>query len=173
MARIQKKPQAKASDVENASASDGLAALHPNLTSTIAGREITVREYSFFESLEVAHKASALISDVADMLQNATLSYTTIRRLFGVHRDVVVALIAQSASVDKEWILGLQPLDAEILTSTWFSVNSGFFIHEAAVDLRERRAQLDAGLIGSMSSSNSVKPDLATSNNSGTSLSDS
>lgn len=154
MARTQKKPQPELSDAEQTSASDSLAALNPNITLSIAGREITLHEYSFFESLDAAYRASAFISDVADMMQNSTLSYALIRRLFGVHRDVVVALIAQSAKVDAEWVLSLEPMEAEILTSTWFSVNSGFFIHEAAVDLRERRAQLDIGLTGSTSLSN-------------------
>ena len=168
MARAHKKPQPESAGAEQVSAPDDLSALEPDIRLVIAGRDIVIREYSFFESLEVAHKASALIADVADMLQASLLSYTAIRRLFGVHSVVVVDLIAKSAGVEPEWILALPSNEAEILTSTWFSVNSGFFIHEAAVDLRERRAQHAAGLTGSRSSSNSASPDSATSTSSST-----
>lgn len=149
---------------ESNSAAAQLAELQPDVSVTIADRALVVREYEFFEGLEVAHRATAFIADVCAMARaDGTLRYDRIRRLFGVHREVVVAIAAQAAGVDPEWVAKLGRADAEQFMSAWFAANSGFFVHEVVVELREDRQRAAVlRLTGSSSSAGSLPPDLAT-----------
>ena len=45
-------------------AADDLAILHPDRTLVLGGRTIVLREYGFFEGLDVADRASAFIADL-------------------------------------------------------------------------------------------------------------
>ena len=118
-------------------AADELAVLKPDVTLPIEGRSVTFREYGFFEGLEIAHRLSPFIDDIAKQL-GAELRYDRVRRLFGVHKDLVVSAAAQSAGVEPEWVLALKGGSAELFMSTWFGVNASFFVHEAVVSLREQ-----------------------------------
>lgn len=148
---------------ESNSAADQLAVLNPDITLTIAGREITIREYSFFDGLEVAHRASAFIADMHDTCRDGELRFDRIRRLFGKHRDVVVSIAAQAAGVEPDWIAGLDRTDAEVFMSTWFGVTSGFFVHEVVMEMREERQRQAMSSTGSTSSPTSPPPASATS----------
>lgn len=146
------------------SAAAELAELSPDITLTLADRQITVREYGFFEGLDVAHRSSAFIGDMHDQCRDGQLRYDRIRRLFGKHADVVVAIAAEAAGVEPEWVRSLGKDDAETFMSTWFAVNAGFFVHEVVVEMREerQREQLLAGAkgpAGTNSSSSSPPPD--------------
>lgn len=139
-----KKPAA-----ETPSAAEDLASLQPNHELTVAGRQLVVREYSFFEGLEVAHHAAAFIADMHRMTAGGDLKYAQIRRLFGVHKDVIIKIAAQSADVEPEWVAGLQGNEAELFMSTWFAVNSSFFVHEVIVEMREARQRVLSTSTGS------------------------
>ena len=55
-----KLPAAPASET---AAADDLAILHPDRTLVLGGRTIVLREYGFFEGLDVADRASAFIAE--------------------------------------------------------------------------------------------------------------
>lgn len=133
-----------------------LDVFNPDAPLTIAGREVTVREYGFFDGLAVAHRAAGFIADMHDICKGGDIRYAQIRRLFGVHRDVVVAIAAESAGVEPEWIAGLSSEDAEVFMSTWFTVNSGFFVREVVVEMRE--AQQRAAMTSTGGSSSPASP---------------
>ena len=57
-----KLPAAPASDAT--ATADDLAILHPDRTLTLGGRAITLREYGFFEGLDVADRAAAFIAEM-------------------------------------------------------------------------------------------------------------
>ena len=164
MARKIERKKAPAA-AEQSSAADDLSVLKPEVTLTIGGREVTVREYGFFEGLEVAHRCAPFIADMLQMCADGTLRYAAIRRLFGPHRDAVVYAAAVAADVEPEWIHGLAPADADHFLSAWFTVNSGFFLREAAVEIEEvrLRERMRASGTSSTSSSASPSPALATS----------
>ena len=86
---------------EGASAADDLAVLHPDRTLPIGGREVTIREYGFFEGLDVADRASHFIADLVAASEDGTLRYTQVRRLFGRHRSVVPSIAAQAGDVER------------------------------------------------------------------------
>lgn len=146
-------------------ATEELAALSPDLTVELAGRELTVREYRVFEGLEIAAVAAGFIADVVDVCREGEFTYQRVRPLFGRHLDVVADLVSRSVRdtatgepVSADWIRSLQRReDLETLLSVWFGVNSGFFVHEAIVVMRQEqlRAVMDRG--GSTSSPDSPK----------------
>jgi hypothetical protein len=163
--KVQKKAPAAA---ELDSAADAVEALKPEASVTIAGRAIVVREYAYFEGLEVAHRAAGFIADLHAMATHGELRYATARRLFGKHEDVVVAIAAQAADVEPDWVRSLKPNAAEAFMSTWFAVNVGFFVREVVVEIQEEMRLRSMASSSTGSSPASPAPASAPSNNSGT-----
>lgn len=147
---------------EPSSAVADLSALQPDVTLTIADREVTLREYGFFEGLAVADTAAAFITDMQQCM-DGQLTYSRIRRLFGKHQAVVSAIAAQAGDVEPEWLRGLPPRDGELYMSTWFAVNSSFFVHELVVELQVRRSAAAATSTGLAPSPDSPAPGSAIS----------
>jgi hypothetical protein len=164
-------PAAPPSVDEAASAADDLAVLHPDRTLVIAGRTVTIREYGFFEGLEIADRASAFIADLVAASDAGTLRYAQVRRLFGRHRAVIPAIAAQAGDVEVAWLEVLAPDDLDLYLATWFAVNAAFFVREVLAEVRE--AQLleahplaASASAGAISSSDSPLPGTGTSSNS-------
>lgn len=172
MARTVKKPAPVAAEPTSSAAAD-LSALQPDITHTIGGRKVTIREYTFFEGLEVADKAAGFIADMAAQCADGSMTYARVRRLFGKHQAAVVEVAAQAADVEPEWLKALSATDAELFMSTWFAVNSGFFMHELVVELQVQRHSPAATSIGLASSPASPPPGSATSTAAADSPSDS
>lgn len=157
-------PGAAAKAAAPMSLPEQLAALKPDASLELAGRKITMREYGFFEGMEVAHKAASFIADIHEACKGGKLRYVAVRRLFGVHSDVVIEIAAQAADVDAAWVRTLNRDDAETFMSTWFGVNNSFFINEVIVEALEDRQLADLkARNGSSSSSTSPMPDSGTS----------
>ena len=157
-------PAAPASDAT--ATADDLAILQPDRTLTLGGRAITLREYGFFEGLDVADRAAAFIADLILASDDGALRYAHVRRLFGRHRAVIPAIAAQAGDVEVAWLEALPPDDLELYLATWFAVNAAFFVREVLAELREtqlREAQrLAAGAsAGAISSPDSPPPDTA------------
>lgn len=169
-------PPADASHTVEAQAAEGraaeqLAQLHPDRSLTLGGRAITIREYGFFEGLDVADRAGAFIDDLIVMSEDGRLRYAQVRRLFGRHRAVIPLVAAQAADVEVAWLLGLPEDEQELYMATWFAVNAGFFVREVLAELRERHLLLQAAELanastGSTASHDSPPPDSATSHDS-------
>ncbi len=161
-------PAAPASDAT----ADDLAILHPDRTLAIGGRNVTLREYGFFEGLDVADRASRFIADLIAASADGALRYAHVRRLFGRHRDVIPVIAAQAGDVDVAWLEALPPDELELYLATWFAVNAAFFVREVLAEVREaqlRAAQdLAAGTsAGTTSSPASPPPDMVPLPNSG------
>ena len=124
------------------SPADTAASIASDFATTIAGRAIVIREYAVFEGLAVAHRASALIADMHTLSSDGQLRYDRIRRLFGVHRAVTVAISAQSAGVEPAWVEGLGRVDLETFLAAWFGVNAAFFVQEVIAEMREERMRV-------------------------------
>ncbi|GAA4782575.1 DUF6631 family protein [Lysobacter hankyongensis] len=161
-----KLPAAPAS--EATSTADDLAILHPDRTLVLGGRTIVLREYGFFEGLDVADRASGFIADLVDASDDGALRYAHVRRLFGRHRAVIPTIAAQAGDVDAVWLEALAPDELELYLATWFAVNAAFFVREVLAELREAQLRevqrLAAGAsVGAISSPDSPPPDAATS----------
>ena len=155
-----KLPAAPASET---AAADDLAILHPDRTLVLGGRTIVLREYGFFEGLDVADRASAFIADLIAASDDGALRYAQVRRLFGRHRAVIPAIAAQAGDVDAAWLETLAPDELELYLATWFAVNAAFFVREVLAELREAQLLAAGASAGAISSPDSPPPAAATS----------
>ncbi len=154
-----KLPAAPAAD---ATAADDLAILHPDRTLVIGGRTVILREYGFFEGLDVADRASSFIADLIAASDDGALRYAQVRRLFGRHRAVIPAIAAQAGDVDAAWLETLAPDELELYLATWFAVNAAFFVREVLAELREAQLLAAGASAGAISSPDSPPPATAT-----------
>jgi hypothetical protein len=157
-----KLPAAPADDAS--AVADELAVLHPDRTLTLGARTITIREYGFFEGLDIADRGSAFIADLIAASEDGTLRYAQVRRLFGRHRGIVPVIAAQAGDVEVRWLETLTADEQELYLATWFATNAAFFVREVLAELREDRLHdaqvLAAGTsAGANSSSASPPPD--------------
>ncbi len=151
-----------------ASAADELAVLHPDRTLVIGGRPVVLREYGFFEGLDIADRASAFIADLIAASNDGSLRYAQVRRLFGRHRAVIPSIAAHAGDVEVAWLEALPPDELDLYLATWFAANAAFFVREVLAELREAQLltaqRLAAGAsAGASVSSGSPPPDLAMS----------
>lgn len=111
---------------------DDLEVLHPERLLTIAGREITVREYGFVEGLRLLPVAEPIIASLQGDLSRGTPSFESIMGAIAQHADVAVRLMAIAADVDAEWIESLSQDEGQLLLMVWWSVNGPFYLRTAA-----------------------------------------
>lgn len=145
---------------------EAVAALVPDIKTTIAGRALVFREYAVFEGYEVAHIARHFIAALYAEAKTGELKYSVVRRLIGPHKDAVVAIAARSADVDESWVLALERDDAEQFFASWFVANASFFVREVLVDLQQERAEKAMASKSTGSSSGFPLPDLEISTDS-------
>lgn len=141
----------------------GLSELAPNATVKIAGIDVTVHEYGFFEGLEVLAKAPNFMAAFKGLAAAGEVTYVRMRGLFGRHAEEVVAMVAQSCDQPEAWIRALKDEDGEVLLATWFAVHAGFFVREAVMEMQEnllREAARNRPSTGSTSSPHLPPPGL-------------
>lgn len=154
-----KLPAAPASET---AAADDLAILHPDRTLVLGGRTIVLREYGFFEGLDVADRAAGFIADLIAASDDGALRYAHVRRLFGRHRAVIPVIAAQAGDVEVAWLGALPPDELELYLATWFAVNAAFFVREVLAELREAQLLAAGASAGAISSPDSPPPATAT-----------
>lgn len=130
MARRVDKQAKAARGKRAANPADELEVLHPERQISIAGRDITVREYGFVEGLTVRALAKPLTDALYAQARagGSAPLYTEIDDVLAQHPEMTVALLAKAADVEPEWIHRLNDEDGADLLLTWWLVNSGFFI---------------------------------------------
>lgn len=102
--------------------------LFPDQTVTIGEDEITMREFSFMQGMRMSAVAAALIADMAAMFdESEEASLSAIMIAFSRHPDAMVAMIAESAGVSKEWVAGRSDRDGQTLLNAFWRVNRDFF----------------------------------------------
>jgi hypothetical protein len=141
---------------------EDLAILHPERTLEIAGREITVREYGFITGLRLRPLMQPILDDLHRLVtagQSADLG--AIMALLGTHWEATLALAAEAAEVERDWIDSLDPQQGELLLTVWWSVCGPFFWRNVLGRVAaERLAQAQAapGRAGPTSTSASSPP---------------
>jgi hypothetical protein len=146
---------------DTALAADELAVLHPDRALVLGGRAITLREYGFFEGLDVADRASAFIADLVAASGEGSLRYAQVRHLFGRHRAVIPVIAAQAGDVEVGWLDTLAADDLELYLATWFATNAAFFVREVLAEVREAHVLAAGASVGMNSSSDLLAPDSA------------
>lgn len=124
---------AKAAPVQDAGAED-LQVLHPNRTLSIAGRDVTIREYGFVEGLGLRPLMQPFLGDLYAVTKVAGLpDLEAILGVLGKHAEVVAELMAIAADVELEWVHQLPPRQGNALLYAWWTVNGPFFV-DAVMD---------------------------------------
>ena len=124
MARRPGKPAVPAAD-----AGDALEILHPERTATIAGREITVREYGFVESMRLHVLIQPILDDLrALVVAGGVPNLDDVLSMLAHHDEAIVQLLARAADVEPEWVAGLSSADGELLLYLWWGVNGPFWL---------------------------------------------
>lgn len=111
---------------------DDLEVLHPERLLTIAGREITVREYGFVEGLRLLPMAEPIIAGLQSGMGSGVPAFDSIMGIIAENADVAVRLMAAATDVEVKWIESLSQDDGQLLLMVWWSVNGPFYLRTAA-----------------------------------------
>ena len=113
--------------------------LFPERSVEIAGRSITVREYSFVEGQRLLYLAEPFIKELTASLTGDIPLYSDIQFIAAKHIDNIIKLIAISIDQSDEWVCGLSVNDGELLNNLWWSVNGNFYIRSAMIAAKQKR----------------------------------
>lgn len=136
---------------------DDLAIIHPDRTLTIAGREVTLREYRFTEGLFVRARCKQLLADLHAQIKTGEMLTEDVLDVLATHSDLVLSLITESAGVEREWLEGLSLTDGDQMMMTWWAVCGPFFVRPIARRLGQELL-LKTASVGLTSSPASPQP---------------
>ncbi|TAM72308.1 hypothetical protein EPN44_15935 [bacterium] len=156
---------------------DDLAILHPDITLSIDGRKVTVREYPFVLGMAVRVKGKPLVDALRGQIKSGSALTEDIMDVLATHADLVRELILDAiAGADQEparadcaaWIDGLGDRPGEQLLMVWWIVCGPFFLRQAVRRIGQQiQLQADlARLDGATSTPASPPPDTAPPNSS-------
>lgn len=118
---------------------DDLAILHPEREATIAGERIVMREYGFVEGLRLQPLVQPILDGLADTaLRDGHLDVGSAARIFAMHDDAIVTLIARACDRDEDWVRNLNDADGQALLFLWWEANLGFFVRRVGQVLTAR-----------------------------------
>jgi len=138
---------------------DDLEVLHPDRSTTIAGRAITMREYGFIEGLKLAPLYKGIVDDISQAVTiERSPPLEEIVALLAAHADHVEQLIAIAADVEVEWVRGLDDRNGMNLMYLWWIVNAPFFLRRVFDRIKANmvKAAVDAGATPTPSSSSTA-----------------
>lgn len=109
-------------------AAGDLSVLQPDRHVTVAGRVVVMREYGFFDSLELLPLLEPILVDLEDQAKAGAPwpEFNSVPSFLGNHANVLVHLIAKSASVEMEWMRSLNAEQGYELVWWWWIVNGPF-----------------------------------------------
>lgn len=113
--------------------------LFPERSAEMAGRSITVREYSFIEGQRLLYLAEPFIKDVIALFAGDTPDYNEIQFIAAKHIDNLIKLVAVSVDQPESWVEGLSSEDGNKLLGIWWEVNGNFYIRSAMMSVMLRK----------------------------------
>lgn len=134
---------------------DDLAILHPEATITVAGREITVREYGMIAGLQLRAQLKPFMADLGALFDGGgECLVEDIIDVIAMHLPLVQLAIGASAGVEPEWLDSLGDTDGDLLINTWWGVCGPFFVRPILRrKLEQLRRRASAGATSMPSSS--------------------
>lgn len=131
-----------------AAGTDDLAVLNPDVTFTVAGRKVTVREYGFIEGLQLRPVMAPFVADLGRILAEGECLVEDVLDVLGQHIDLVRHAMARSisaadateeqiAEADK-WLAGLGDVAGDVVIKTWWGVCGFFFLRQVVSRSGER-----------------------------------
>lgn len=110
---------------------DDLSVLLPNRDVTIAGRLLTVREFTLSDSLVMHNELKPISVSLADVMQTEWPSFEHVMDVLAQHADPLLLLIARSCDQPADWIASLPGSEGTTLMDVFWTVNRRFFMTAA------------------------------------------
>jgi len=120
----------KTSGAERSRATENdLAILFPERELVLRGETVTVREFSFEESLRAGAIAQPILAELGQLIETTGTesTYPDLEELFARHARAYIELIALATGKPVEWIATLPGKEGDQLAMAFWVVNSGFF----------------------------------------------
>ena len=130
---------------------DDLAVINPDVTDSIAGRTITMREYGHIEGLQLRPMMVDFTRSLEQLIVEAKeakneLLFEDIFDIAGPHVNAVRFAMAQSMApagaqaspADVDWINGLNAQDGERAMEAWWTACGPFFLRRVTKRMGER-----------------------------------
>lgn len=118
--------------------------LQPNRTLPIGGREVTVRELGFFESLSLSPQVSALVGALVEKTGGADLDLALLYSVCAAQPEATLALLARASDQPIEWVRSLTASQGDLLIVTFWAVNADFFL-QRVLSARAMQTQATSG----------------------------
>lgn len=132
------------------------AILFPEREVMHGEQRITVREFSFAESLRATAIAGDILTELAQLFTAPDADdrgYEDMAGIFARHESKYLALVALATDLSAEQIAELPGAVGDQLSLTFWIVNKGFFTRRLALRVMHRRAPAAAETSDSASSS--------------------
>lgn len=144
-----------------ADGADDLEILHPERSTTIAGRAITMREYGFVEGLKLAPLYGAFVDALqVKVLADGVPPLHEILDLVAAHHETIVELVAIACDSPPDWVRGLNDQDGMNLLYLWWAVDAPFFMRRVFDRIAAAKV-VEAVRAGAMSTQSSSQPTTA------------
>jgi len=120
---------------------DDLAILFPERQVTVGGKTLTVREYSFKQSLQLNDQLQPLISAISGLIEGETMpELSAVISTFAKEHERLIALVAAAADCEVAFVENLPQQEGQQLLLLWWDINAPFLIGSAVLALQASAA---------------------------------
>lgn len=110
---------------------DDLSVLLSTRDITIAGKPLTVREFTLVDSLAMNAVLKPVVASLADVMQSDWPSFESVQDVLAEHANALPELIACCIGQPVEWVATLPGSEGTALMDWWWTVNRRFFMSAA------------------------------------------
>ena len=109
------------------SSADDLSVLFPSRVATVAGREVTVRELTFPQSMAMSAGLTPVIDALIPHYGADGIDSDLVMAILSEHAEVTLELLALSTGQPQDWLAGLPEHDGMHLLLLCMEVHIPFF----------------------------------------------
>gem|GEM_PF-1690772 len=134
-------PRPPAGEGAGERAGDDLAILFPERQLTVGGKTLTIREYSFKESLQLNDQLQPLITAISGLIEGEAMpELSTVISVFAKQHERLIELVAVAAGCDVAFVENLPQQEGQQLLLLWWNINAPFLIGSAVLCLQATAA---------------------------------
>lgn len=121
---------------------DDIEVLYPQQVIPIAGHSVIVNEITFMQGLKLTQVVAPMIGDLDALFQHPDeVSLSALHQVFANHQNSMLELMALCSSLSVEKIQKLRDSDGQLLMTTFWNVNKGFFLNRLVTRKADREAR--------------------------------
>jgi len=122
-------------------AADVLAILFPERQVTVGGKTLTLREYSFKQSLQLNDRLQPLINAISGLIEGEQMpELSQVISTFAKEHERLIELVAIAADCEASFIENLNQQEGQQLLLLWWNINAPFLIGSAVLALEASAA---------------------------------